>query len=116
MFLFQNLIRFIDYYLLKMRQRSADQVSLSLILAEFVGGPANISALVLWMGVEDVERHVAVLMDDPHPASTSLQLLVVPVPTDREVQVVFGLNSTFEHGWLALRNKHLPENIKKSLV
>ena len=99
-----------------MRQRPADQVSLSLVLAEFVGGPADISALVLWMGVEDVERHVAVLMDDPHPASNSLQLLVVPVPADRQVQVVFGLNSALKHGRLALCHKHLPENIKKSLV
>ena len=98
-------------YLLKMRQRPADQISLGLIIAELISRPADISTLVLWMGVEDVERHVAVLMDDPHPASTSLQLLVVPVPTDRQVQVVFGLNSTFEHGRLALRNKHLPENI-----
>ena len=94
-----------------MRQRPADQISLSLILAEFIGGPADIATLVLRMCVEDVERHVAVLMDDPHPASASLQLLIVPVPADRQVQVVFGLNSTFKHGRLALRHKHLPENI-----
>lgn len=41
--------------------------------------PAHVAALVLGVGVEDVERGVAVLVRDPHPAPGH-QLLVIAIP------------------------------------
>ena len=41
--------------------------------------PAHVSALVLRMGVEDMERGVAILVRDPHPAPGH-QFLVIAIP------------------------------------
>ena len=62
-----------------MRQRTTDEVGLSLILPELISCPAHVAALVLRMGVEYVESHVAVLVTDPHPAAGD-EFLLVPVP------------------------------------
>ena len=44
-----------------------------------VHGPAHVAALVLGVGVEDVERGVSVLVRDPHPPPGH-QLLVIAIP------------------------------------